>query len=73
MSGSHYQISFNQILESERRFQLSNILKVFALKYGAISCEDNISLKEYLHKFAEDFDCCNEDQHDIELYLNTLN
>ena len=73
MSGSHYQISFNQILESVRRLQLSNILKVFALKYGAISSEDNISLKEYLHKFADDFDCCAEEHNDIELYLTTLN
>ena len=39
MSGSHYQISYNQILESERRLQLSNILKVFAIKYDSVTTE----------------------------------
>ncbi|KAI6655601.1 hypothetical protein LOD99_2099 [Oopsacas minuta] len=37
MSGSKYQISFNQIVESERRLQLSNLLKVFDLKYSSAS------------------------------------
>ena len=37
---SHYQISFNQVLESERRLQLSNLLKVFDIKYGS---GDNVS------------------------------
>ena len=48
MSGSHYQISFTQILESERRLQLSNILKVFAIKCKVTSDEKPVSLKEYI-------------------------
>ena len=32
MSGSHYQISYSQILESEQGLQLSNILKLFDIK-----------------------------------------
>ena len=30
MSGSNYHISYLQILETERRLKLSNILKIFA-------------------------------------------
>ncbi|KAI6656227.1 Transposable element P transposase [Oopsacas minuta] len=59
MLGSHYKISFNQILESERRLQLSNHLKVFDLKcYSASSStEGTISLKEYHNGFADGCDC----------------
>ena len=32
MSGSHNEISYSQILESERRLQLSNTLKLFDIK-----------------------------------------
>ena len=44
MSGSNYKISYCQILESERRLQLSNLLKFLYIKQQS----DNISLKEYL-------------------------
>ena len=44
LSGSHYQISFCQILESERRLQLSNILKVFNLKHSSSSTEGIVPL-----------------------------
>ena len=50
MSGSNYNISYSQVLESERRLQLSNILKFFYIKQQS----DTISLKEYLQTFTED-------------------
>ena len=50
MSGSNYNISYCQILESERRLQLSNLLNFFPIKQQS----DNISLKEYLESFTED-------------------
>ena len=52
MSGSHYQISFTKILESERRLQLSNILKLFAIKNNPTSDEKPISLKEYVSQLV---------------------
>ena len=73
MSGLHYQISFAQILESERRLQLSNILKLFDLKHSSTSTEGTISLKEYLNKFADDYDCLTQEQLDIDHYLTKLN
>ena len=51
MSGSHYHITYTQILESERRLQLSNILKLFSLKLS--SGDGPISLKNYLNTFVE--------------------
>ena len=45
MSGSHYQISFSQILKSERRLQLSNILKVFNLKHSLLLLKALFPLK----------------------------
>ena len=73
MSGSHYQISFSQILESERRLQLSNILKVFNLKHSSTSTESTVSLKEFLNKFADNYDCLTLEQLGIEHYLTKLN
>ena len=71
MSGSHYQISFSQTLESERRLQLSNILKVFNLKHS--STEGTASLKEFLNKFADNYDRLTLEQLDLEHYLTKLN
>ena len=50
MSGSNYNMSYSQVLESERRLQLSNILKFFYIKQQT----DTVSLKEYLRTFSED-------------------
>ena len=52
MPGTYYHITYTQILESERRLQLSNtIIKLFSLKlsFG----EGLISLKNYLNTFVE--------------------
>ena len=51
MSGSQYQISYCQILESERRLQLSNILKLFLIKTQSDTIERPTSLLEYLSTF----------------------
>ena len=50
MSGSNYNMSYSQVLESERRLQLSNILKFFYIKQQT----NTVSLKEYLRTFSED-------------------
>ena len=46
MSGSNYHISYLQILETERRLKLSNILKVFASQqdFGVYSIQTFIEL-----------------------------
>ncbi|KAI6648656.1 hypothetical protein LOD99_8014 [Oopsacas minuta] len=70
MLGSHYQISFNQVLESERRLQFSNLFKVFDIKYGLA---DNVPLEEYLIQFADDCECISDEkQLDIEPYVTIL-
>ena len=51
MSGSHYNISYCQILESERKLQLSNLLKFLYFEQAG---SDTICLKEYLKSFADD-------------------
>ena len=71
MFGSQYQISFCQILDSERRLQLSSLLKVFDIKYGPGA---DVSLKEYLKGFSDDIECYNDEfTLDIEPYLTKLN
>ena len=71
MSGSQYHISYCQILESERRLQLSNILKLFQIKTQFI--EKPTSLLEYLSTFFHS----NDDEHaasfDVDSYLSALN
>ena len=49
MSGSNYSMSYSQVLESERRLKLSNILKFFYIKQQT----DTVSLKD-LRTFSED-------------------
>ena len=51
MSGSHYQISYSQILESERRLQLSYILKLFDIKTKSDTIHKP-TLMEYLNTFS---------------------
>ena len=52
MSGSNYNIPYCQILENERRFQLSNLLKFFTINQQS----DKISLKKYLKFFTQEDD-----------------
>ena len=62
MSGSNYQISYCQILESERRLQLSNILKLFDIKTKSGTIEKT-TLMEYLSSFYS----INDDSEDSHL------
>ena len=48
MSGAQYHISFCQILESERRLKLSNILKIFS----SGGWEQDCSIKEFINSFT---------------------
>ena len=73
MSGAHYHITYCQILESERRLQLSNILKVFSTKLNSEEFVKPLSLVIYINKFAEN--ACGEESDssfDLQLYLETL-
>ena len=53
MSGAHYHITYAQILESEMRLQLSNILQLFSIKISSKVSDEPISLKNYLNMFVE--------------------
>ena len=55
MSCSHYQISNSQILESECRSQLSNIVKLFDIKTKSDTIHKP-TLMEYLNSFSSGTD-----------------
>ena len=73
MSGAHYHITYAQILESERRLQLSNILQLFSIKISSKLSDEPISLKNYLNMFVENSSEQGSNS-DLELpyYLETL-
>ena len=48
MSGAHYHISYCQILESERRIKLSNILKLFS----SPATTEQLSIDEFIGSFS---------------------
>ena len=68
MSGSNYNISYCQILESERRLQLYNLLNFFSINQQS----DNPSLKEYLRKFSEDENEEVQVEFDFEFVVNEV-
>ena len=73
MSGAHYHITYCQILESERRLQLSNILKLFSTKLKSDELVKPLSLENYIKKFAENVCGESSDSYfDFQLYLETL-
>ena len=73
MSGSHYHITYTQILESERRLQLSNILKLFSIKLSSGESDKPISLKNYLNTFVEnDTEQGVDSNLELSHYLETL-
>ena len=61
-------------MESECRLQLSNLLKVFTIKYESTSFQEQFSLKEYLQQFADTSDCTRNEKHqfDVEYYIDIL-
>ena len=48
MAGAHYHITYCQILETERRIKLSNIIKLIPIK----CLKDSFSIKEFLDTFS---------------------
>ena len=48
MSGAQYHITYSQISESQRRLNLSNILKLFALQ----QCKSELTLKQFINTFS---------------------
>ena len=46
---------------------------MFNLKHSSTSTEGTVSLKEFLNKFADNYDCLTLEQLDIEHYLTKLN
>ena len=67
MSGSNYHISYLQILETERRLKLSNILKIFA------SQEDCglYSIQTFIDSYSS-LDTNNGDEIDIQLVSDEI-
>ena len=68
MSGSNYNISYCQILESERRLQLSNLLNFFNINQQS----DKISLKEYLKSFTQEDDAEMHPEFDCEYVTSEI-
>ena len=48
MSCAQYHITYSQILESQRRLNLSNILKLFSLQ----QCKSELTLKQFINTFS---------------------
>ena len=71
MSGSHYQISYSQILESERRLQLSNILKLFDIKTKSDTIHKP-TLMEYLNTFSSVTDDGEDSNFELEKLVTNL-
>ena len=67
MSGSNYHISYLQILETERRLKLSNILKIFA------SQEDCglYSIQTFIDSYSS-LDTNNGDEIDVQLFWDEI-
>ena len=68
MSGSNYHVSYLQILESERRLKVSNILNLFSSQ----TVSSPSSLQEFIQSFSSvdsvDSDC----EIDLETFLNAI-
>ena len=60
MSGANYHISYLQILESERRLKVSNILHMFP----SLTVSSTSTLKEFIQSFSP----MNSEGTDIEFY-----
>ena len=48
MSGAQYHITYSQILESQRRLNMSSILKLFSLQHN----KSELTLKQFIHTFS---------------------
>ena len=68
MSGSNYHVSYLQILESERRLKVSNILNLFS---SQTVCNPT-SLQEFIQSFSSvdsvDFNC----EVDLDPFMNAI-
>ena len=67
ISGSNYHISYLQILETERRLKLSNILKIFASQqdFGINS------IQTFIESYSS-LDTNNGDEMDVQLVLDEI-
>ena len=67
MSGSNYHISYLQILETERRLKLSNILKIFASKQDS----GIYSIQTFIDSYSS-LDTNNGDEIDVQLVWDEI-
>ena len=67
MAGAQYHITYCQILETERRIKLSNIIKLLPRKRSI----GHLSLKEFLGTFSS-FDYQRDSSIDLEHYLSEI-
>ena len=68
MSGSNYHVTYLQILETERRLKLSNILRIFA------SQQDSglYSLQSFIDSYSTPSDSCNDSEIDVQLVMEEI-
>ena len=71
MSGSQYQISYSQILESESRLLLSNIIKLFDIKTKSDTIHKP-TLMEYLNTFSTVTDDGEDSNFELEFFFTNL-
>ena len=66
MSGAQYHVTYSQILESQRRMNISNILKLFSQQQN----KSELSLRRFIQSFTQTPDECNKICYDQ--YLGAL-
>ena len=67
MAGSNYHISYIQILESERRLKLSNILKMFSDRQ-----DSSQSIQTFVNSFTSPPTTSSDDQIVVEPFLDGI-
>ena len=68
MSGSNYHVTYLQILETERRLKLSNILRIFASQPDS----GFYSLQSFIDSYATSSDSCNRSEIDVQLVMEEI-
>ena len=67
MSGANYHVSYLQILETERRLKVSNILKIFTTHP-----ESNITLQDFIMSFSSSHLVESQTEVDLDPFLNEI-
>ena len=68
MSGSNYHVTYLQILETEHRLKLSNILRIFASQQDS----ELYSLQSFIDSYSTPSDFCNDSKIDVQLVMEEI-